>query len=521
MSDSKKALQQHVNDLTQERDVLLEKCRQSEEAYAVLMHQLKEMLRHRFGQKSERYVDSDNPQLSLYDDNVIDDDTTALVPEDNVVDIQSYQRRKKAAKGFANHLPRKEVIIPVAEHDKTCECGCQKKVINHAVHERLNYLPPVYEVIIERREIVACPKGCEGEMVTADKPKHILPKAKFTASVLAHIIVSKFDDRQPFYHLEKKFKKRAGFTLSRQTMARATIECSDALQPLVNLMKDQVIDYDVGALDATTLQVLNEPGRPATRKSYVYLFRGGSPGKEAVLYEYNATDHKHFVNDWFAGFNGTLHCDCDPFFDLLFTPSGVNPSFCNTHARRKFEPIANATQGNGLAKQAMAFYKRIYRIERHAKNEKMTTTQRYELRQQRTKPIMEEFKQWLDDHYPTVLPKSPLGRAFAYCLKHWDGLCVFLNDGRLEADNNLTEQEIKPFVIARKNFMFANSVDGAKALCLHFSLIRTAKRHQLDPYRYYVKVLEAIPHCQTVDDYEELLPWNINLEKVGAVAVVA
>ena len=236
-----------------------------------------------------------------------------------------------------------------------------------------------------------------------------------------------------------------------------------------------------------------------------------------MLYEYNATDHKHFVNDWFAGFNGTLHCDCDPFFDLLFTPSGVNPSFCNTHARRKFEPIANATQGNGLAKQAMAFYKRIYRIERHAKNEKMTTTQRYDLRQQRTKPIMDELKQWLDDHYPTVLPKSPLGRAFAYCLKHWDGLCEFLNDGRLEADNNLTEQEIKPFVIARKNFMFANSVDDAKALCLHFSLIRTAKRHQLDPYRYYVKVLEAIPYCQTVEDYEALLPWNIDLEKVGAV----
>ncbi len=110
---------------------------------------------------------------------------------------------------------------------------------NHAIHERLNYLPPVYEVIIERREIVACPKGCEGEMVSTDKPKHILPKAKFTASVLTQIIVSKFDDRQPFYHLEKKFKKRVGFILSRQTMGRATIECSDALQPLVNLMKDQ------------------------------------------------------------------------------------------------------------------------------------------------------------------------------------------------------------------------------------------------------------------------------------------
>ncbi|MEE8058152.1 MAG: IS66 family transposase [Pseudomonadales bacterium] len=264
-------------------------------------------------------------------------------------------------------------------------------------------------------------------------------------------------------------------------MARSVIECANPLQPLFNLMKDEVIDYGVGALDATTLQVLNEPGRLATTKSYAYCFRGGAPGKESILYEYNATKHKSFVNDWFAGFSGTLHCDGDPFFDLLFESEVVNPSFCNTHAQRKFEPIALASQGNGLAKQAMRFYKQLYRIERKAKDEQMTPEQRYALRQQVSKPLMTEFKQWLDEHYPTVLPKSPLGKAFAYTLKYWEGLCKFLNDGRLEADNNLTEQEIKPFVIARKNFMFCSLVSGANALCLHFSLIRTAKRHGLDP----------------------------------------
>ena len=117
---------------------------------------------------------------------------------------------------------------------------------------------------------------------------------------------------------------------------------------------------------------MKEPRRPATHKSYVYVFRRDIPGKEIVLYEYNATDHKHVVNDLFAGYSGTLHCD--PFFNLLFTPTfDAFPD-----PRRKFEPIANATQGNGLAKQAMAFDKRIYCIERHAK---MSVTQRYELRQ--------------------------------------------------------------------------------------------------------------------------------------------
>lgn len=227
------------------------------------------------------------------------------------------------------------------------------------------------------------------------------------------------------------------------------------------------------------------------------------------------------MNDWFAGFSGTLHCDADPFFNQLFSGDEVNASFCNAHARRKFEPIANATKGDGLAKEAMRFYRRIYRIELLAKDEKVTAHQRYALRQRLTKPIMAEFKAWLDAHYPTVLPKSPLGKAFNYTLKHWDCLCRFLDDGCLKADNNLTEQEIKPFVIARKNFMFCSSVSGANALCLHFSLIRTAKRHGLEPYRYYVKILEDIPCCESVEDYEALLPWNIELEKVGALKVAA
>ncbi|MEE8056313.1 MAG: IS66 family transposase [Pseudomonadales bacterium] len=527
MTDTESALQQRVDQLTLECDLLRKKCQQSEQAYALLMDQLKQMLRHRFGQKSERYIDLDNPQLPLYGDASVDknfeqdEQPTSDETGDNLVELKAKCRAKPSKKTFSAHLPRSENIIPVEAHDKTCQCGCQKKVIKHERHERLNYQPPVYEVIIELREVVACPKGCTGEMVTADKPPHILPKASFTESVLAHIIVSKLDDRQPYFHLEKQFEKRAGFTLSRQTMARSVIECANPLQPLYNLMKDEVIDYDVGALDATTLQVLNEPGRPATTKSYVYCFRGGAPGKEVILYEYNALKHKPFVDDWFAGFSGTLHCDADPFFDLLFESEAVSPSFCHAHARRKFEPIANATKGNGLAKEAMRFYKRIYRVERKGKDDNMSPKQRYALRQRYTKPIMAEFKAWLDAHYPTVPPKSSLGKAFAYCLKHWEGLCEFLKDGRLEADNNLTEQEIKPFVIARKNFMFCSSVKGAEALCLHFSLIRTAKRHNLDPYRYYVNILKAIPHCQTVEDYEALLPWNIALEKVGTMDVAA
>ena len=118
--------------------------------------------------------------------------------------------------------------------------------------------------------------------------------------------------------------------------------------------------------------------------------------------------------------------------------------------------------------------------------------------------------------HPTVLPQSPLGKAIHYCIKLWPGLTRFLEDGRLEVDNNLTEQEIKPLVIARKNFLFASSVEGAKALCMHLGFIRTAKAHGLDPYHYYVKLLKSLPHCKTVEDYEALLPWNIQLDYAKA-----
>ncbi len=537
---SKKQLEIKVENLTRERDLFQLKYAHAEESYAQLLFQFKQMQRTLFGQRSERYreVDSENPQQGLdfsdYKESTVDDENTQAVdntdvdaePNDfpldsNVASIAAHKRRKNVKKRFAENLPRVEVIIPVAAHESHCGCGCQKNVIKHEKHERLNYIPPVYEVIIEKREVVACPKGCKGEIKTAVKPKHILPKAKYTESVLAHIIVSKLDDRQPYYHLEQQFKKRAGFNFSRSTMANATIKMAEPLQPLINLMIDGIIHHDVGALDATGLQVLNEPGRPAQLKSHVYCMRGGPPGKESIVYSYNALKHKQFVNDWFEGFSGVLHCDGDPFFDLMFTKAEINPSNCNAHARRKFEPVAKAAKQDGLAKEALDFYKRLYKIERQAKDKHLSHEQRYELRQKESKPIMAEFKEWLDKYAPTTLPKSPLGKAFRYTLKFWAGLCEYLNDGRLEIDNNLTEQEIKPLVIARKNFMFASSVEGAKALCLHFSLIRTAKKHNLDPYHYYVKILEAIPHCQSVEDYEALLPWNIQLPKVGTPAVEA
>ncbi len=485
---------------------LEKRCEQYAQAYDQMHAQLKELIRNRFGKKSERYIDPEHPQISLLGDanlfakkdeegNQIDDD----------IEVKCHTRKKN--KTSKKDVPIRIEIIPVCEEDKKCECGACKEVISYETKKLLNYQPAVLEIIEQRREIVACNKKCDSKIVTAPAPLHILPKVKATEEFLAFLIVSKLDDRQPLYHLEKQLSARYGIDCSRQTMARWLIDLMFPLQPIYNLMKDYVIGYDVASCDATTLQVLNELGRAAETKSYAYCIRGGSPKNAVILYDYNDKLHKFFVKNWFEGFKGYLHVDGDNFFDLIGEVSDlVN---CNAHARRKFEPIATSTKGKGLAKEAMRFFKELYKIEREAKNNHLTPGQRYELRQEKSKPLIDKFKSWLDEMIPTVLPQSPLGKAMNYCIKLWPGLTRFLEDGRLEIDNNLTEQEIKPLVIARKNFLFASSVDGAKSLCMHFSFIRTAKLHGLDPYHYYVKLLKNIPHCKTVEDYEKLLPWNI------------
>ena len=450
------------------------------QAYDRLQHQLKDLLRNRFGSKSERFVDPENPQGDLFTEDGVP--LIEVTEEDETTTIPPHSRRKKQKKDTSKY-PRTIEIIPVDEADRTCHCGCEKTIIRYEMKELYDYRPAVFSVIEQRREVVACAKGCDASIKTAPAPLHILPKIKATESLLAYIIIAKLHDRQPLYHLEKYGR---AVDISRETMARWMISLTQPMQPLFNLMKECLTDHDVASLDATMLQVLKEPGRPSSKKSYAYCFRGGQPGESVVLYAYNHESHKIFVDKFFDGFTGCIHMDADPFFELLLEDEKVIAVFCNAHARRYFEKVAKNAKKQGLAHEVLRFYKQLYTVERRAKETGMSPDERYVLRQAESKPIMVEFKSFLDEHVSLVLPASPLGKAFRYAIKYWGGLSRFLEDGRLEIDNNLTEQQIKGLVMARKNFMFANSMDGAHGLCMHLSFIRTALLHKLDPYQYYV-----------------------------------
>lgn len=490
---------------------LTEKAVHYSEEYDKLIQAFKQAQRDRFGRKSERFTGAAE-QLTLFDPNP--DSTHENAQNENETEDPSdaetitYTRKRNPKTKQYDGIPVREVIIE--EQNKTCDCcGNQKEVIRYESSQRLNYQPAVFEFLIEKREVVACRKGCAGSVKTATLPKRILPKCSATESLLAYIAVCKFLDRQPLYHLENLIKQRYGWHISRQTMARWLIQLADELQPLINLMKDEILDYDIASIDATTLQVLNEPERLPDQKSYAYCIRGGPPEKAVTLYEYNAYSHKEYVVETFANFKGYIHCDGAPVFNEVGKQQAVTLSYCHAHARRKFEQIVKqGGKKESLAKQAMQFYHRLYAVERDAKNRNLRSEDRYVLRLQQSRPILDEFKIWLDIHQNKVLPQSPIGKAIAYARNHWNGLIVFLKDGRMELDNNATERDIKPFVIARKNFLFSCTQAGADSLGVLFSLIITARHHKLDPYHYLESVFKLIPYRKTITDLESLLPWN-------------
>ncbi|HEV2524587.1 MAG TPA: transposase, partial [Gammaproteobacteria bacterium] len=262
-------LEEKIKLLEEELQFYKERCEKLET-------QVNELLRNRFGKKSERFTE-EPPESGEDNEGDLSEDESK--EEDEWV---LYRRRKKNKN--KRDIPRRAVIIPVPEEQRQCSCGCQKTFIRYEMKELYNYQPAVFEIIEQKREVVACPKGCDGAIVTAPAPLQVLPKVRVTEEFLSFLIVSKLDDRQPLYHLEQQLRERYGVECNRQKMARWMIELVEPLRPMFNLMKDEAITYDVSSCDATTLQVLREPGRAAETKSYVYCMRGGAPGKEVVLY---------------------------------------------------------------------------------------------------------------------------------------------------------------------------------------------------------------------------------------------
>jgi hypothetical protein len=282
----------------------------------------------------------------------------------------------------------------------------------------------------------------------------------------------------------------------------------------MKLMADEIIRYDIAYADETTVQVLKEKDRPPDKKSYMWLYHGGPPDKHAFVYEYQPSRKGSNPLEFFEDFQGYLQTDGYSGYRALTSKSGVTSVGCWAHARRKFVDVTKVANRGGFAEKAIKQIAAFYKIEKEMKARAFTPEQIYKKRQKESKPLLEAFQQWLRAHLPQVAPKSKLAEAMGYALNQWPSLITYLEDGRLDIDNNASERAIKPFVIGRKNWMFSNSTQGAEASAIIFSLMETCKAHKVNPYDYFRYVLGEIVHAETMEQLEALLPYNVDSDLI-------
>ena len=477
----------------------------------VLQEQLNIALAKRFASRSEQLSPD---QIRLFDEA----ESTAcaeteVVPEESVA-VSAHRRKKGARKPLPERLPRIEVVHELPEHERRCEHdGRLLAEIGEVVSEQLDIVPAKIQVLRHIRKQYAC--DCGQCIKTAPLPAQPIPKSMASPGLLAHITVCKYADALPLYRQER-ILQRIGVDIPRATLANWMIRAGQLVQPLINLMRDRLLDYDIVQMDETPVQVLREAGRRAQSKSYLRVQRGGPPDGRVILYDYDPSRSGAVPQRLLAGYSGYLQTDGYEGYNAVVAGNGLKQLGCMAHARRRFDEAVKA-QGKrkrrGKAWRGLSFIQALYRVEKQARS--MTPQQRYAYRNVQAKPILDKLRSWLDDTLPQVPPKGAVGNALRYLHEQWDKLTCYLDDGRLEIDNNLCENAVRPFVMGRKAWLFSDSVAGVSASANLYSLIETAKAHGLEPYAYLREVFTKLPGATTVEDIEALSPGTINIEHIN------
>ena len=477
-----------------------------------LQEQLHLAIARRYAASSEK-ISPD--QYRLFDEAETDAEAALdAEPQDDDVEVPAHTRKKSGRKKLLDTLPRVDVVHELSGDDLICpHDGAMLNEIGEKTSEQLDIIPAKIQVIRHIRKQYAC--KCGQCIKTAGLPNQPIPKSMASPGLLAHITVSKYQDALPLYRQET-ILQRIGVDIPRATLANWMIRSGTLIQPLINLMRDQMLDYDIIQMDETPVQVLKEPDKRAQSKSYIWLQRGGPPEKRVVLYDYDPGRSAQVPKRLLEGFKGYLQTDGYDGYNTVVAANGLVHVGCMAHARRRFNDAVKAQGRNrkrGKAHRGLSLIRKLYQIERQAK--KLAADERYAWRQERSKPILKDIRKWLDEALPQVAPSSATGQALSYLHNEWDHLTAYLKDGRLEIDNNGAENAIRPFVLGRKNWLFSASVKGVKASANLYSLIETAKANGLEPYAYLRQVFTELPKADTVEAIEALLPGNINQTWVG------
>jgi transposase len=519
----------HINPFFFEYEKLKTHFAESEEKHQKEIRLLKEQIQYLaqklYGRKSEK-IPYDDKQLLLFEE--MEDTATPVIEQEEIKDTPAKNGKKRGRKALPPELPRVDVIHDLDENDKICECGCAKTRCGEETSEQYDVVPATYRVIRHIRYKYAC-KNCEG--VESEKPTVMiappavtfLPRCNATEGLIAQIIVHKFADALPFYR-QQKILARHDIEIPRATMCNWTIMASENCVILLELLQKELLSGPLINVDETTVQVHKEHGRKNTSTSYMWVFCGGPPTAPVVLFTYDPTREGRVANDFLCDYRGFVQTDGYAGYNFLDGRKDIVHVGCWAHARRKFMEAAKLVKKpkdgesyTSAADEAVAFIRKLYAVEKEAKEKSVSFEEWAELRLEKSKPVLDAFKAWLLEKSAITLPKSALGKSIAYTLSQWDRLVRYMDDVIIQPDNNRAENAIRPFVLGRKNWLFSDTPGGAKASATFYSLIETAKANSLEPASYLKYIFLKLPYAKTIDDHKALLPQYLDRDVMAAV----
>lgn len=475
-----------------------------------------------FDRKSEKLSKEDARQARLFNEAEVIADQPALIESAQTTTVSSHNRKKAGRRKLPEDLERVEIVHDIDEAEKRCGCGHDLVRIGEETCEKLDVIPQKLIVEHHIRPKYAC-KHCEGSgdenspaVRIAPPPASLIPKSFATPGLLASIVTSKFCDALPFYRQEKIFA-RHGVELSRQTMCNWAIDVHDRVRPLLEILKQDLLAGPLIGADETTLQVLREPGRKNTTKSYMWLLCGGPPGRPVLYYEYRPTRSAVFLKDFLKDYRGVLQSDGFSGYDAIGEMIGITHAGCWAHARRKFFDARKNNPDSESLRYILELIGKLYAIEADARDRELKPRELKKLRQRKSAPVLLELKSYIDQCAITVRPQSETGKAITYTLNQWERLRALLHDGNIPIDNNGVENKIRPFVIGRKNWLFAGSPRGAHASAAMYTLIENAKANGIEPYWYLRFLFQNIIHAKTEQDFRQLMPQSLDPAEVGLV----
>ena len=444
-----------------EKEVLKKELELEKAKNSALSIELRSLKKFVFGAKTEKHksIFVDSHQSSLFVDKN-PSTVAAVTPKTNKQNTPKKKKKKKSIDGFFPNLVREEQVIEPKDLDLD-----NLKRIGEDVTEVLAYNPGSFYVIKIIRPKYA--KNDGAGIVQANIPERIVPKGQLDDSTIAQLIVEKMKFHTPVHRFAKKMELQNNKAIAVNILQNGFHRAAEALSPLYNLLISDLKNSEYIQADESPIKVLNHNKKKKESKGYMWVYR--NPVNNAVAFSYHPNRSTASADFFLNDFKGYLQTDGYTVYNKYGKKPDVNLIHCMAHARRKFVDAKDSDEQR--ASYFLDAAQKLYGIERRAKELKLSYDQRYQLRQKEALPILNKLKEWLDKQLFEILPKSAIGKAIAYTLNLWKGLCGYIDDGRLEIDNNLIENKIRPLALGRKNYMFAHNENTAQNLALLYSLI--------------------------------------------------